>query len=154
MWHKLSSHSNGVAVSAAPLLIHGVVLQNYWMGIKVEEILTAKLDTAASMTAIPDRVALKMRLHSDGSIDDLQSFDHSIEPRSYPKFSVRIFIPQWGWKTMSVVGCPRSDVLLGRDIFMGNLLLVNWRSGFGMRRARVWHRPLELLFRKIRANKL
>lgn len=154
MWYKFSTEPNGAAEYAAPLLIHEVVLRNEWRGCFFEEKLTAKIDTAASISAIPDEVAIRMKFPSAGTADDLQSFDHSIELKPYPKFSIRIFIPQWDWKIMTVIGCPRSDVLLGRDVCKDNLLFVNWRCGFGMKPAKIWHRPLELFFKRIKKKKM
>lgn len=154
MWSQFPKDSNGADGTAAPILVSGIILRNHWQGIPVEEKLQGKLDTAASMTAIPIDVALRMKLPSKGTLKDMRSFDHSIKLPTYPKFQVELYTPQLGWTIIPVVACPRNDVLIGRDLCSKILLLVNWqRNGFGMQPAKKWHRPLELLFARLRKNR-
>lgn len=146
MWHKLPTASKGAAPIAAPLLIKDVTLRNYYQDIPCEEKLTAKLDTAASMSVIPIDVALRIGLQQVG-LKEMQPFDHSVESKKYPTFYAEIDVPGWSpAEKMLFVGCPRDNVLLGLDIFKENLLLVNWKSGFGVHSAKSYHRPLEYLF--------
>jgi hypothetical protein len=150
MWHWLASTSNG-ADQAAPLLISGLRLRFHYKGIPVEEKdLVGKLDTAASMTAIPIRIAIAMKLPSAGMEKNLQSFDLSIKLPAYPKFYTELFIPKWGWRIMPVVGCHRDNVLLGRDICNKMLLVANWRCrGFGLKHASFLNYNLRFLFSRV-----
>lgn len=154
MWHKFSTQSNGAAKQAAPLLIGKIVLRSEWQGMRVENEVTGIIDTAASRSAMPIKLALEMKLPSAGIAPDLKTFDQSITLRHYALFNSQIFIPQWGWIIMTFIGCERDNVLLGRDFLKGNLLLVNWDNGFGMRSAKQWHRPLELFFKRMRKKKM
>jgi hypothetical protein len=156
MWHRFPRRiSSGAAESAAPLLVSGLRLRFHWQGVKIEETgLKGILDTGSTMTCIPLHLARNMHLPSAGKADDLLSFDHSLKLEPYPKFRVELFVPKWGWQLMTVLGCPRKDVLLGLDVCRDMLLLANWRChGFGMRRAKRAHRPLEILFKRIREVK-
>jgi len=154
MWSQFPQALNGVKGAAAPIIISDIILRNHWRGISIEEKLSRKLDAAASLTAIPIDIALKMKLPSKGTLKDMRSFDHSIQLKPYPIFQVELYTPQLGWTILPVVACPRNDILLGRDICSQILLLVNWRhNGFGMQPARPWHLPLELIFSRFSRSK-
>ena len=154
MWQKLDRSFNGAEEIAAPLFVPEVRLRHRWHGALIEKVLSGKIDTAASMTAIPKRLALEMQLPSRGKKDGFKSFDHSLELPPYPLFSAELFTPQSGWQIMTVVACERDTVLLGRDICNKMLLMVNWqRRGFGMRPAHLLHCPLRFLFSRLRKKK-
>jgi hypothetical protein len=156
MWHKLSTAQTGADKIAAPLLIAGIQLRYRWQGVEiVEKGLVGKLDTAASCTVIPLHLALSMKLPSAGRQDGLKSFDQSLELQSYPKFHTELYTPQQGWMMMEVIGCPRTDVLLGLDVCKKMLLVANWKnSGFGIKPANFFHHPLRFLFRAGCAKKV
>jgi hypothetical protein len=156
MWHKFPTHSSGATKTAAPLLVKGIVLRHHFQNIPITQKLNGTIDTAASRTAIPLQVALDMGLPSAGKVDGMKSFDRRINLGSYSSFKTEIYIPQLGlgWIIMSVIACERDDILLGRDVCNQNLLLVNWQSGFGMRPAKIWHRPLRLFFKRFRTEKM
>ena len=154
MWHKSSTYLGGATNDVAPLLINGVILRNNFQGIRCDSKLNAIIDTGASRTAIPIHIANEMKLPNAGSIN-LQSFDRKQNAKSYAKYNTQIFIPQWGWTIMWVIGCERDDILIGRDLCKNNLFMANWQTGgFGMRPAKTWHRPLELLFKRLRKKKM
>jgi hypothetical protein len=156
MWHSLPrSKTTGAHPDVAPLLIKGIRLQHLWNGIPIaENNLTGIVDTAAYSSAIPLHIAIKMQLPSIGRAKDVKGFDRSIKLPTYPKYRCQLFIPKRGWMTTTFIGCPREDVLLGRDIFDQMLLMVNWRSrGFGMIPAYILHAPLRLLFLDLRKVK-
>ena len=147
MWQKFDSRG----ADAAPLLIPEVILRYHWRGVPVQEKLMGKIDTAASLTAIPIKIARQMQLPSAGQLTGLRSFDESIDLPPYPKFRTEIFIPPWDWQIVDVVGCQRETVLIGRDLCKQMLLVVDWHGkGFGLRPACFAHRLLQPLFWRLR----
>jgi hypothetical protein len=158
MWHRIPRHSgSGACEYAAPLFISGLRMRYYWHGAEIlEKDLQGKLDTGSEYTCIPLHLAKAMCLPSKGKIDDLRTFDYSFKLPSFPMFSVELFVPKWGWSKRTVLGCHRDDILLGLDYCKDMLLLVNWRThGFGLRRAKRIHQPLQILFtrlKKVRAD--
>lgn len=120
----------------------------------MERELTGKVDTAASMSAIPIKVAREMKLPSVGHKENLSSFDESIQMPPFPIFRTNLFVAPWGWKIVDVIGCSRDTVLIGRDFCSKMLLLVNWQSnGFGICPANIMHRPLRVFFARLRKKK-
>lgn len=149
MWHDIAP-AKGVA-QPAPLLISGVQLRSRWHGHLIEERgIDAKVDTAASMTAIPLRLARTMKLPSRGLVEDVKSFDESLKLKPYPLFRVEMFIPKLGWTILDVIGCERRNILLGRDICNRMLLIADWRNlWFGMRSGMRIHCLFKLLFHRL-----
>lgn len=134
-------------------MIFGLRLRWYFNGIRIEEKnIRGKLDTGSEYTCIPLNLARGMCLSTVGKVDGLRAFDSSLEVPQLPLYKVQIFVPKWGWTTSTVLGCQRDDILLGLDYCKGKLLLANWRSnGFGLKRAKLTHWPLQkLLFTRLK----
>jgi hypothetical protein len=92
-----------------------------------------------------------MKLPSRGYSDGFQSFDLTISMPAYPIYEVELFVAPWGWQIVDILGCPRNDVLIGRDFMKDKLLVANWESkGFGICQGAMMHRPLRVLFSRFR----
>jgi len=79
--------------------------------------LQVKIDTGADMTVVPERVISGLRLIPAGRVS-VSSFDGR-EDRRYTYF-VNIYLSNFEFSMIEVIGARRSDVLLGRDVL--NLL--------------------------------
>jgi len=156
MWQQLGKYVGGAAEedSAAPLLVYGVKLRSRYRDCDVcEPGVVAKLDTGTRYTVIPETLAVSMKPPAAGMLRDIKCFDHSCELPAYPKFKVEVFIPHWGWFPLTVVACPRDNILLGRDVCRQMLLVVNWRAGgFGMTPAQWLHHSVKSLFWRRKRN--
>lgn len=150
MWHVFprGSEVRGATLpSVAPLLIEDVEIWHSWRDYEFKETYTAKVDTGASFTIIPKAAAIRMSLPSLGDSPPMRPFDQDHEPRKYPVYNARLFIPKWGEIKMNVVACRRDDILLGRDFCGKKLLAANWkRSAFGITPANLLHMPFKLFF--------